>query len=253
VTGFDESVSPSITRQSAVGSRQPLFFCHPYPILAKIHFQVAFGFFEKQILHVATATMMMMAAMESSETTNTTVDEDLSQLTASTLTISQTKEITECSDIDFQLPKKLHAGLYEYKFEHEYQQRKRTLMLADSSTRDGSEEGVPGFPDFPDCWCGEEGWAVWEKTATKENETRKKAWRRNKATTRRMRLQRPAVNVVGLRKSSSSAAGAAAGFETKPSKPKAHKAARRRKMLQQLPHKRQMIALQKSLKSLSCA
>jgi hypothetical protein len=190
--------------------------------------------------------MMMMAAMECSKTTSTTVDEDLSQLTASTLTISQTTEITKCSDIDFQLPKKLHAGLYEYKFEYEDQQRKSTLMLGDSSTISGQEEGVPGFPDFPDCWCGMEGWAVLEKTA----KNRKKAWQR-KATTRRMRLQRPAVNVVGLRKSSSSAA-AAAGFEMKPSKPKAHKADRRRKMLQQLPHKRQMIALQKSLKTLSC-
>jgi hypothetical protein len=196
----------------------------------------------------------MMAAMECSKITSTTVDEDLSQLTASTLTISQTKEITKCSDIDFQLPKKLHAGLYEYKFEYEDQQRKSTLMLGDSSTMSGPEEGVPGFPDFPDCWCGEEGWAVWEKTAKKEYETSKKAWRRNKATTRRMRLQRPAVNAVGLRKSSSSsAAAAAAAFEMKPSRPKAHKADRRRKMLQQLPHKRQMIALQKSLKSLSCA
>jgi hypothetical protein len=107
-----------------------------------------------------------------------------------------------------------------------------TVTKAVTQSKEG-QNGVPGFPDFPKFWCGEEGWVVWKrnKSKSKVNQKPKKVeiWKKQ------IRIRREAVNREGTAK-------------IKVRK----KSDDRKKRLQRLKHRRQMVSLRMSLESLSC-
>jgi hypothetical protein len=192
----------------------------------------------------------------SSSSTTASVDEDLSKLTSSSLSISLTKEITQCGgpDSNIVFPKQLHGvGLYNNTLTDDVSMS--TLPMPSAQ----KEEGVPGFPDFPSFWCGEEGWAVWKKTDVRKEHASKKTNEEATATDAAackapVRLRRQAVNTAGIikhkrRNGKQSWKQPKAKVQQRTTK----KTERRRKVLQKLKHKRQMVALRRGLSSLSCS
>lgn len=175
-------------------------------------------------------------------------------MVSTSLIISQTKEITKIDTSTCLFPKKIHAGLYE--------RRAGTLICVDTCIKADIPDpappirnnGVPGFPDFPDSWCGEEGWAAWRRipsNSTNKTQRRQRAEDVQKAHQAMVvkRFKRQAANVAGLPKRPSRTS---AGYKPASAKSKPHKLDRRRKMVQQLRHRREMSALRKSLKALNC-
>ena len=110
--------------------------------------------------------------------------------------------------------------------------------------------GVPGFPDFPDVWVGQEGRAV--STRDKSNKTEHRPRPRPRPKSKPVR--REAVNKAGIKKQT--------GGKKKNTKPKKllpakkwEEVKRKRKIRRKMnaKHKRAMNALNKSLEALSCA
>lgn len=174
---------------------------------------------------------------------------------SSRLAISKTREISKIDTSMAQMPSKVHKALYKPK-------SIRCLALNTSvevvSGQDvppapKNERGVPGFPDFPDAWSGDDGsWATWcrlpSKKATAERKQRAEEIQKAHHAMVLRRLRRQVVNIAGIQNFRKSG-----GYKpTNSRKTKAHKADRRRKMVQQLRHQRQMIALRKTMKGLSC-
>ena len=179
-------------------------------------------------------------------TTAASVDDDLSKLTSSSLSISLTKEISKCGDSNIVFPKERH-GLYS-----------NTLSDVGMSTqppKDEKEVGVPGFPDFPSFWFGEEGWVVWKRTNRREkNSDEKKTLQACRMQELRLTRRQP-VNLAGMttrhkrRERKQSWKKPKAKIQQRTTK----QTERRRKVLQKLKHRRQMAKLNRGLASLSCS
>ena len=174
------------------------------------------------------------------------MDEHLSQLTSSRLSISLTREITDCDASNVVFPSKLHGlGLYQQKDDH-------CIRVAKACTE--KEQGVPGFPDFPSFWCGEEGWAVWKRTKATKKEKPKKVEKELALRMKALALKRQPVNMVGMKKFKSRGRKHCwkvpkAKIQQRESK----KTERRRSVLKKLKARRQMANLHRSLASLSCS
>ena len=189
------------------------------------------------------------------ETINET-DADLSQVMSMCLMISQTKEITQIDTSSCRLPTKVHPGLYKRCGKTLYVDTSIDALIPDPAPPIQKHTGVPGFPDFPEGWCGEEGLSSWRRVppnSTNTTQRRQRAEDIQKAHQNMVlrRFKRQPVNVAGLRKrpprTKAGNEQAAASAKTKP-----HKCDRRRLIVQQLRHQRDMASLRKSLKSLSC-
>ena len=182
-------------------------------------------------------------------------EEDLSHMISTSLTISQTKEITKIDTSSFCFPKKVHHGLYERLGKTLYVDTSLTATIPDEAPPiRNNNNGVPGFPEFPDSWCGEEGWATWQRVppnTTNKTQRRQLAEEIQKGHQSMVlkRLRRQAVNVAGLPKRPSRTK---TGYKPATAKSKTHKLDRRRKMVQQLRHRREMASLRKNLKALKC-
>lgn len=120
----------------------------------------------------SSASTMMM------DDSNTEDDQVLSNLMSTSLNVSLTKEVLNFNNVDYLLPKKLH-GLALYKIEEEGRSNTSSENNGGASTtptasnhKEQEKTGVPGFPDFPDCWSGEEGWAVWKRVPAGESSSR---------------------------------------------------------------------------------
>jgi hypothetical protein len=181
-------------------------------------------------------------------TSSVVVDDTLSQLASSSLFISTTREILKCDDKAYALPSKSHAGLYSTS----------TSLLATKDSKwsnsSSAKDGVPGFPDFPSSWCGEEGFVVWTRIPAGEK-------RSQQANKNHRRIVRQAVNAAGIslpRAASSNHDKAdkqavKAGKQAAKAVRKAKKVIKRKKTLQKRHQKQQMKALSRGLASLSCA
>lgn len=194
----------------------------------------------------------------SDDTGNNPTEDDLTDMMVANLVISPTKEIHKIDTSNCLPNAAKHSGLYKSRFT---ELRVDTSLSSESFSEQPptppiQNKGVPGFPEFPDYWCGEEGWATWQRIPP----TRKThvAQRRQRAEDiqnahRSMvlrRLQRQAVNVAGMpprRNNPRNKAGYRPATKTK-----AHKMERRRKLVQQLRNRREIVALQKSMKALNC-
>jgi hypothetical protein len=184
-------------------------------------------------------------------------DEALAELVSSRLTISQTRELSSIhTPSGLEMPAKLHSA--------EYRPNKSIRVLAVDTSIEAvlgdnfppaprNTMGVPGFPDFPDAWIGDdESWTAFCRVPAKANtvERRQRAEQIQKVHSSMVlrRLRRQAVNVVGLK-----APRIKAGLEPFNNKHvKVHKIDRRKKVCQQLRHQRQMAVLRNSLKRMSC-
>ena len=118
--------------------------------------------------------------------------------------------------------------------------------------------GIPGFPDFPDKWLDDDVGLSWttfcrvpsKSNTVKRNQRAEDIQQGHQAMVLK-NLRRQAVNVVGLN---------APRINTRYNKPanhtnkpaKAHKVERRNKNILHIQHRRQMVALRKSLSGLSC-
>jgi hypothetical protein len=195
--------------------------------------------------------------MEEESVNNETEDHHLSQMVSTSLTISQTKEITKIDTSAYRLPNKLHAGLYEKRRGCNLHVDTSIMaeLLPDGTPPIRNNNGVPGFPDFPDSWCGEEGWATWQRippnAATNKTQRRQRAEDIQQAHQSMVlrHIKRQAVNVAGLSKRPPRTK---AGYKPSTAKTKPHKLDRRRKIVKQLRHRREMASLRKNLKALTC-
>lgn len=107
------------------------------------------------------------------------------------------------------------------------------------------DKGVPGFPEFPPFWFGEEGFVSWQRNkCSTTNLAKKKS--NPKVGRRQTQIRREAVNRAGLVKRRR------AGIRDTLRLRAIKKSEDRKRRLHMLKHKRQMVALRKSLASLSC-
>jgi hypothetical protein len=191
----------------------------------------------------------------------TSVDEDLSQLALSTLSISLSKEVVKCTDSDFLMPKQRHGvGLYTTTLRDTSMAGAATTTTTTTTTTLNSQlQGVPGFPDFPDFWCGEEGWAVWKRNdaaTEKLNKGKTSTTQLGTRSTQQVRqFRRQPVNTVGgiITNKRSRKKRQWKQPKAKVMQRTTKRTERRRKMVQHLKHRRQMAVLRRSLASLSCS
>ncbi|KAL3815598.1 hypothetical protein ACHAXA_007130 [Cyclostephanos tholiformis] len=94
------------------------------------------------------------------------VDEDLSWETYIRLSLDSSSIVANIDETSRVLPRKLHPGLYDNSIKDVSMLGEQEVGNSSSNGSGGSlqhvvyskprcEEGVPGFPDFPDCWQGE--------------------------------------------------------------------------------------------------
>jgi hypothetical protein len=181
----------------------------------------------------------------SATATPPSVDEALSQLASSSLSIVTSREIVKF-ETRYALPSKSHAGLYGYS--SSLLDTDATMNDSKSNSSSAKDTGVPGFPDFPDCWGGEEGGVVvWMRNppsaSAKGNEKR--------AQSKNRRIVRQAVNAAGISISRAKSNDKADKKAAKAVR-KAKKVSKRRKTLQKRHQKQQMKELSHGLSSLSC-
>lgn len=95
------------------------------------------------------------------------VDEELAKVASSSLWIG-TKDVTKCDASAYSLTSydTRHQGFYSYSL--------RDMMVPVKQV----DKGVPGFPDFPAFWTGEEGGARTNKKLRKSNKARERKVRR---------------------------------------------------------------------------
>ena len=79
-------------------------------------------------------------------------DNRLSQLALSSLWIKETNEIFESDDRAYLIPKQTHFG------RHSSSSTEKSADCQQDQPVTSGATGVPGFPDFPSIWRGEEGY-----------------------------------------------------------------------------------------------
>ena len=137
------------------------------------------------------------------------VDKDLASATSRRLSlgtsiVADLIELTSCV-----LPRKLYPGLYNNSMNDVSMRQQRLGGSPDENKYNmdsTSGEGVPGFPDFPDCWQGE---TSIERIKNNESGRGGHRWKTTGNQSRhqqRKRLLRQAVNTHGISKTTAAAA-----------------------------------------------
>jgi len=133
-----------------------------------------------------------------------------------------------------------------------------TMNNAPPAPKNSINMGVPGFPDFPDTWIGDEdssSWTTFCRVPSKADAVLRKQRAEDIQQVHQAmvlkRLRRQAVNVAGLKVPRIKTGSSKTSSHPK-KHAKAHKVDRRKKNVLQLQHRRQMVALRKSLNGLSC-
>ena len=178
--------------------------------------------------------------------------DDLSQRVSTCLMITPTKPITKIDTTCCQGPTMTMADSSDCHLVEDVGLRVETSLEVDvgDKTPPIRNKGVPGFPDFPDSWCGEEGGSTsWHRIPSNIKSQRRQRAEEIQHAHRVMvarRLKRQAVNVLPPPQLTKPGT-----CSNSPAKRITHKADRGRRMLLQYRQRRQMLSLQKSLKSLS--
>jgi hypothetical protein len=107
-------------------------------------------------------------------------DDDLAKAASTSLWIGS-QEVVVLSSANFQEPTKKHPGLY-------------SATISDT-TMGTSSMGVPGFPDFPDCWMGESSSSD-AATRTQATTTTGITAKGKRAQRKQKRIVRKAVNHI---------------------------------------------------------
>ena len=180
--------------------------------------------------------------------------DDLSQRVSTCLMITPTKSVTNIDTTCCQGTTMImteERDCHHSAYNSEASLRVETSLEVDvgDKTPPIRNKGVPGFPDFPDNWCGEEGGSTsWCRIPSNIKSQRRQRAEEIQHAHRVMlarRLKRQAVNVLPPSQCTKP------GTHSSPPKRKTHKAERRHRLLTQYRQRRQMLSLQKSLKSLS--
>ncbi len=174
-------------------------------------------------------------------------EDDLSRRISTSLMISSTKEITKIDTSFCQLPMKRYDGLYSNNL---LEVETSLQVVAGDQTPPIRNRGVPGFPDFPDRWCGgaevEEQWAC-------------AAWQRNFSSNRTHQRQRAeeiqqahrSIVLKRLKRQEVLPPPPKTITHNKEARMQPHKAGRRKMLLSEYRQQREMLILQKNLKQLS--
>lgn len=137
--------------------------------------------------------------MSTTSHTMASVDDDLAWTTSQRLSLGS----SIVSDLDLTpcvLPRKLHPGLYNNSMNDVSMRQQRDSSPNENDVRIETitnGEGVPGFPDFPDCWQGETS----SERIKNIGINRGRKWKTPTDSQRHQRrLFRRAVNTVGIAK-----------------------------------------------------
>lgn len=124
------------------------------------------------------------------------VDDELARSASQSLNIAPSKDVVRIDDSNFQTPKTLHAGLYSSSLSDSLMEsaENSSQELVDRGVSAG---GVPGFPDFPDCWGGETGSERRQQRVPRSSASKAQSikCKRNARKQRRL-LVRKAVNFI---------------------------------------------------------
>lgn len=167
-------------------------------------------------------------------------DNDLSRLASSKFFITKTILPTSASDEEL-------CGT-EKQLGTEQPKKATQLRLCQqkrSQSQSQQQQGVPGFPDFPSFWAGEEGWVFWKRTGIASKQSAKLARVASRHTNP---LRREAANKAGIKSKQKVCRNTAVTKEVKVRK----KSQDKKKRILKIRDKRQMVALRRSLSSLSC-
>jgi len=135
-------------------------------------------------------------AFHSSRPSKSSVDDDLAQVMSQRLSMGSSI-VADLQSSSSVLPRKLHPNLYinsmrDISMTTSQQDCKSTIHNNYSS----SCEGIPGFPDFPDCWQGEtSGQRKNIRSMSHADKNRGQKWKNTNAKSKR--LIRKAVNMNG--------------------------------------------------------
>ena len=150
----------------------------------------------------ATPNATMAPHTATKPTMTSSVDEDLAHATSLSLTMGASV-VTNVQTPSYVIPSKLHPSLYNNSLLSDVSMMTLTASLSKLSSSNinddnnninilspRTEVGVPGFPDFPDCWMGE--------PSKKRNPSKK--WKINTAKAKRQqrRAVQKAVNHAGI-------------------------------------------------------
>jgi len=119
--------------------------------------------------------------------TNNTIDEDLARSASQSLSLGSSIVVNFNKSTSVVLPRNLHPGLYYNSM--------NDVHLQDISA------GVPGFPDFPECWQGEP--SSERRSVNRERQCKPDAASssRNQRRHQRRLVRHYAVNKFGMIKS----------------------------------------------------